>query len=56
MVAHYKHFMVLYEERNGKIVVTSVIAHGNFQCMYGERVYDSLEDVKKDIDAGRYGP
>ncbi len=56
MTATYKHFMIFYEEQNGKIIVSSIIAHGNFQCMYGTRTYDSLSDVKKDIDNGTYGP
>lgn len=55
MVAFYKHFMYQYEERNGKIVVTSIIAHGNFQCIYGERIYNSHDDLKKDFDSGKYG-
>lgn len=56
MVATYKHFMIHYHESGAKIIVTSVIAHGNYQCMYGEHIYNSLSDVKKAIDAGRYGP
>lgn len=55
MVEFYKHFMIQYEERDDKIVVKSIIAHGNFQCMYGERTYNSLSDVKDDIDDGKYG-
>lgn len=56
MVTHYKHFMIFYESKNGMIVVTSIIAHGNFQCIYGERTYLSLDDLKRDIDAGKFGP
>lgn len=55
MVELYKHFMYQYTEKNGKFVVTSIIAHGNFQCIHGERVYDSLSDLKKDLDNGKYG-
>lgn len=55
MVAYYKHFMIRYEESQGKIIVKSIIANGNYQCIYGERVYNTLDDLKKDIDNKRYG-
>ena len=55
MVTFYKHFMIQYKERDDRVIVTSIIAHGNFQCVYGERIYASLDDVKSDIDSGRYG-
>ena len=55
MTASYKGYMIFYKEEGGKIVVTSIIFGGNFQCMYGTRIYDSLSDVKADIDAGKYG-
>lgn len=51
----YKHFMILYDEVDGKIEVKSIIAHGNYQCLYGHKIYDSLEDLKRDIDNKRYG-
>lgn len=55
MVAFYKQFMYQYEKKDGKIVVTSIIAHGNFQCIYGTRTYASISDLEKDFDAGKYG-
>lgn len=55
MYTTYKHFMILYDIVDGKIVVKSIIANGNYQCMYGTRTYDSLEDLKRDIDNKRYG-
>ena len=55
MVRFYKQFMYQYKERDGKIVVTSIIAHGNFQCIYGEKVYDSFKDLEDDLDSGKYG-
>ncbi len=61
MIAFYKQYMIHYDERprqdesSKQIVVTSIVANGNFKCMYGERIYDSLDDVKRDIDEGRYG-
>ena len=55
MIAYYNQYMIYYEEKDGKIVVKSIIANGNFQCMYGERVYDSLDDLKTDLANGRYG-
>ena len=67
MITFYKQYMIQYDERPRRdeysnrnespkqIVVTSIVANGNFHCMYGERIYDSLDDVKRDIDAGRYG-
>ena len=61
MITFYKQYMIQYDERPRRdgspkqIVVTSIVANGNFNCMYGERIYDSLDDVKRDIDAGRYG-
>lgn len=55
MVATYKQFMIFYEKKGSQIVVTSIIANGNYQCMYGTRTYDSLDAVKRDIDAKRYG-
>lgn len=66
MITFYKEYMIQYNERPvqdsyskqnerpKQIVVTSIVANGNFHCMYGERIYDSLEDVKHDIDEGRY--
>ncbi len=47
--------MIIYEEKDGKIVVKSIIANGNFQCMYGEVIYNSLSDLKADLAKGRYG-
>ena len=65
MITFYKEYIIQYNpvqdsyskqnERPKQIVVTSIVANGNFHCMYGERIYDSLEDVKHDIDEGRYG-
>ena len=67
MITFYKEYLIQYNERPvqdsyskqnerpKQIVVTSIVANGNFHCMYGERIYDSLEDVKHDIDEGRYG-
>lgn len=67
MITFYKEYMIQYNERPvqdsyskqnerpKQIVVTSIVANGNLHCMYGERIYDSLEDVKHDIDEGRYG-
>lgn len=61
MITFYKQYMIQYDERPRRdglpkqIVVTSIVANGNFNCMYGERIYDSLDDVKRDIDEGKYG-
>ena len=55
MYTLYKQFMIIYDQEGSKIVVKSIIANGNFQCLYGHRTYDSIEDVKKDIDNKRYG-
>lgn len=55
MRACYKQYTILYEEKEGKIIVSSITANGNFVCMYGTRTYDSFEDLKNDIDAGKYG-
>lgn len=55
MRACYKQYTILYEEKDGKIIVSSITANGNFVCMYGTRTYDSFEDLKNDIDAGKYG-
>lgn len=55
MVAFYKQFMYQYKEKDGKIIVTSIVAHGNFHCIYGERVYDSINALHKDLDDGKYG-
>ena len=61
MITFYKQYMIQYDvrpRRDGspkQIVVTSIVANGNFNCMYGERIYDSLDDVKRDIDEGKYG-
>lgn len=55
MCASYKQYTIFYEEKEGKIIVTSIIANGNFTCMYGNRIYNSFEDLKKDIDDGKYG-
>ena len=37
-----------------KQFVKLIIANGNFQCIYGERVYDSFDDLKTDLVIGRY--
>lgn len=54
MITFYKEYMIQYNERPvqdsyskqnerpKQIVVTSIVANGNFHCMYGERIYDSL--------------
>lgn len=55
MRVDYKQYTIFYEEKNGKIVVSSILANYNFQCIYGERIYDSLNEVKRDIDAGKFG-
>lgn len=55
MRTEYKQYTILFEEKDGKIVVSSIIANGNFQCIYGERIYDSLSSLKRDIDDGKYG-
>lgn len=55
MVTYYEQYMIIYEEKDGKIVVKSIIANGNFQCMYGEVIYNSLSDLKADLAKGRYG-
>ena len=55
MTAFYKHFMIRYEQQGSKILVTSIIAHGNFQCMYGTRIYDSLDALKRDLDNKVFG-
>jgi len=34
MVTYYEHYMIIYEEKDGKIVVKSIIANGIFSvCM-----------------------
>lgn len=55
MVAYYEQYMIIYEEKDSKIIVKSIIANGNFQCMYGEVIYNSLDDLKADLAKGRYG-
>lgn len=52
----HKHFTIIYREADDHIVVTSITAHGNYSCMYGEMEYPSIHDVIKDIDAGKFGP
>ncbi len=37
-----------------KQFVKLIIANGNFQCIYGERVYDSSDDLKTDLVIGGY--
>ncbi len=51
----YKHFTIFYEKKNDKIVVTSILAHYNYPCNYGDLVYASLKDVLRDIDDGKFG-
>ena len=55
MVGFHKHFMFQYTEKDGKIIVSSIIAHGNFQCTYSKHIYDSIDDLKKDLDDGKFG-
>lgn len=50
MITFYKEYMIQYNERPMRdsyskqnehpkqIVVTSIVANGNFHCMYGERI------------------
>lgn len=56
MYALHKHFTIVYRELTDRIVVTSIVAHGNYSCMYGEKEYPSIYDVIRDIDAGKFGP
>lgn len=51
----YKHFTIFFEEKDNKIVVTSILAHYNYECIHGTRIYDSLKDVVRDIDDGKFG-
>jgi len=55
MYTFYKQYMIRFKEENGKIIVTSIIANGNFQCLYGEKTYNSMAEVERDIDSGVYG-
>ena len=50
----YKRYFVQYEEKDGKIVVSSAVADGNFICSYGGQSFDSVEDLKKYIDSGAW--
>ena len=48
----YKNYLVLYEIKNGKVVLLSAVADGNFTCSYGGKTFDPVEDLKKYIDSG----
>ena len=48
----YKNYFVQYEVKDGKVVLSSAVADGNFICSYGGKTFDSVEDLKKYIDSG----
>ena len=50
----YKQYLVVYEEKDGKIEVNRATANYNFNCFVGKKLFDSIADVKAYIDEGHW--
>lgn len=55
MTLQYKNYFIIYEMKNGKVVISRATADGNFQCSYGGETFASVEALKKAIDNGLWG-
>ena len=53
MVTIYNGYQISYEERDGKVIVSSAYYCG-IQCSYGH-VFDSWADLKRYVDNGGWG-
>ncbi len=51
---YHKQYLVIYEEKDGKIEIHKATASGNFTCFEGKKVFDSISDVKRYIDEGHW--